>query len=317
MSLLRNREARFSRMLPKIGGFILFAALSLFVLLTALGFTRQLFVPTTELHTSLPDGRGIRVGTAVMLRGFRIGQVQSLALDEAARVDARLAIESRYLVWLGSDSLVRRGRDNLLGDTYLEVEPRRSGTPLAPGEALRFAGGGEMDDVIAEAQAKVFPLLENADALVRQISDPEGRWQATLLGVQQATQRLEATLDEVNQTMRQTQALSREGRQALQRDLQPVLADSRLLLQEARQTSSTLTALATDVQAALPELTLKIGRNLDAIQQLTPEVSRTTQTGTTLMQSAQESLDGLSRSWPVQGLIGQPPSPVLEQDSHD
>lgn len=317
MSLLRNRETRFRLLLPKVAGFLLLALVALFLLLTALGLTRQLFVPTTRLHVSLPDSRGIREGSAVMLRGFRIGTVRSLALDPGARVDATLAVETRYLVWLGQDSKARKGSDNLLGDTYLELEPRKSGGRLADGDSIVFVAGGEMDDLVAEAQAKVFPLLEHADVLVQQLSDPKGNLQGALLGLQQTSQRLDQTLANLDRTLAETQSLSREGQQALKRDLQPVLADSRLLMQEARQTSSALTAVAESLQTALPELTLKIGQNLDAMQQLMPQVSETTETGNTLLQSAQDSLDGISRSWPLDRLLAPAQSPVLPQDSHD
>ena len=317
MSLLRNREIRFSNLLPKVGGFLLIASLTLFAMLTALGFTRTLFVPTAELYISLPHSRSISSGTAVMLRGFRIGEVRSLELDKEGRVDARIAIEARYLPWLGSDSHAKRGRDNLLGDTYLEIEPRQKGSPLVAGATVAFVDGGEMDDMMAEAKAKVFPLLDHANTLVSQLADPAGPWQSTLLSLQKTTERLNSTLDAIDQTLLQTRALSQDGRQILKKDFQPLLTDSHQLVHELRQTSSAFRALTTEVQTTLPELSLKIGRNLDALQLLTPELVQTTQNGDGLIQSAQESLDGLRQSWPVEGLIDAPETTLLPQGSDE
>ncbi|MES2684794.1 MAG: MlaD family protein [Pseudomonadota bacterium] len=317
MSLLRNREARFSNLLPKVGGFLLIASLTLFAMLTALGFTRTLFVPTAELYISLPHSRSISSGTAVMLRGFRIGQVRSLELDTQGRVDARIAIEARYLPWLGSDSFARRGRDNLLGDTYLEIEPRQNGSPLLAGATVAFVDGGEMDDLVTEAKAKVFPLLDHTNTLVSQLADPAGPWQSTLLSLQKTTERLNSTLDAIDRTLAQTQALSQDSRQILKKDFQPLLTDSHQLVEELRQTSSSFRELAAGMQTTLPELSLKIGRNLDALQLLTPELAQTTRNGDGLIQSVQESVDGLRQSWPVEGLMPAPEPMLLPQNSHE
>src|SRR5947208_13287699 len=129
----------------RIGIFVLAALLLLAVLITLFGSTPALFTRHDTYTVRFTDATGIGPGTPVRRSGVRIGEVESLHLDdETGVVKVRLAIEKRHTVYHDEQPTLMQSL--LGGDTTIDfvrlvrrrpnAEALPEHTPIDPGEEL-------------------------------------------------------------------------------------------------------------------------------------------------------------------------------------
>ena len=94
------------------------------------------------LNARFPSVEGIAVGTDVRLAGIKVGTVTALDLDPAS-FEVRAAFTVRDDLELPEDTEVKVGSEGLLGGSFLELTPGRSGFMLQPGDEITDTQGGE------------------------------------------------------------------------------------------------------------------------------------------------------------------------------
>lgn len=97
---------------------------------------------TTPLSASFPSVEGIAVGTDVRLAGIKVGTVTALDLDPAS-FEVKAVFAVRDDLKLPEDTEVKVGSEGLLGGSFLELTPGRSGFMLQPGDEITDAQGAE------------------------------------------------------------------------------------------------------------------------------------------------------------------------------
>ena len=97
---------------------------------------------TTPLSASFPSVEGIAVGTDVRLAGIKVGTVTALDLDPAS-FEVKAAFTVRDDLELPEDTEVKVGSEGLLGGSFLELTPGRSGFMLQAGDEITDTQGAE------------------------------------------------------------------------------------------------------------------------------------------------------------------------------
>ncbi|RMF87312.1 MAG: MCE family protein, partial [Nitrospirae bacterium] len=148
---MRESDPRFLHLQWKVGLFIALAALAAGAAILYRLAADTLLVPKAELHFVAPSATGLRPGMAVVLKGFPVGRLTRIALTRERGVVATLALDRRYLSWLGCGSEAVWTPAGPLGNGTIELRPPATpAPPLAPGASLPFRRQTGVTDLLGE-----------------------------------------------------------------------------------------------------------------------------------------------------------------------
>jgi phospholipid/cholesterol/gamma-HCH transport system substrate-binding protein len=207
---MSEREMRF-----RIGLFVL-AALVILAILSMVFSSFPTLLRRHDAYTILFDkAPGVGPGTPVRRSGVKIGEVQSVRLnDDTGKVYAEILVERPHKLMRNEEPRVGHGL--LGGDTVIDFVPKNEGaedrTPVPPGAELR---GVPMPDTMT--------LLNQTSELVPTAQD-------ALNDIRKSMQRYERMAPQVEETLREYRDLAKSTRETipeLRQTNQEILATSR------------------------------------------------------------------------------------------
>ncbi|WP_157103879.1 MlaD family protein [Nocardia harenae] len=147
------------RTLASIAGMALIAACS-FGYMYRLGISLPIAQDLNTVSMALPDSNGLVVGSPVLLRGIRIGEVSTMHTS-AGQVSVEWRFDSDYRVPTASRFRV----DNLsaLGESFIAVVPPSDSGPYLTDDAVIDPGRIVVPTTIKELSARLTRLLEQID----------------------------------------------------------------------------------------------------------------------------------------------------------
>ena len=89
-----------------------------------------------ELYASFDDIGGLKVRAPIKLSGVKVGQVDSVALDDLLR--ARVKLDLAPGLELPVDTAARILTSGVLGDQFIALEPGAEEDILRPGDEIEF-----------------------------------------------------------------------------------------------------------------------------------------------------------------------------------
>lgn len=164
------------------------ALLGIYYFLTGAGLKAKAY----EVNIVFRDAHGLERGAPVRMSGVKIGQLESVEIQESPQYAAvvKLLINRKYQ--LGRNFTYTIGTSGLLGQPYVEIIPNGKITEvLKPNESIRGVEGVELSDLIPEAKN----LMENLNSTVlvakNILSDKEtiGKFKQTVANLEMATAR--------------------------------------------------------------------------------------------------------------------------------
>ena len=260
-----------------------FAGLGLVVLSA---FRQGWFTPTEYLYVQLPGVGGVSIGTAVKLKGFKIGEVDQINLEPNLNVKVRLKVVQERMAMLSADASAKFGRDGPISGKFIEILPGTrpfdaSGKgpvaaelfkPLAPNAVLSMDSGSELEDVmanvkiavekLASAIGKVEPILDDTKKLTGEAAAMRQDIRGAITKILADAQDMSAQLKRVGDNAVVVAGKVDGDRAALVADIRRILAQS-----EAASVSAKLAlkALETD----LPVVLDKTKNSLDNVRDVT------------------------------------------------
>lgn len=209
------------------GGVLLFGAY-----LTSMGLSRNWWNQAVGLQFRTYTAAGLRPGMAVKISGFTVGRVRSLQLLPDGQVLVDLDLGASYRSMVGRRSRATLAQDSLLGNAYVAISP----DPASIGQAGVGRGEAIVYDPRPDVQTLLTELAETRIPLQKALG----------AGVGLASQRIPASLDELDRTL----AASRRLASSLQRDAGSTAA-------QVRSTTGTVQQLLSD-SASSGERTLPL-----------------------------------------------------------
>lgn len=263
--------------------FLLSGALLLLALVVAIGRQRHWGEPQFAVQLMAPRADGLQEGMEVRLSGMPIGRVDSLRLQDDARVAATLQINARYRHLIGPGSRAQSALAGLVGQGFITLtpDPRPQGTPLSrPLPPLPYDPPPDVNQLVADlvrSGQKIDRTLAQASNLLQtQVPSSLGSLQSSmgkLSGSMGDLSSMSKTLaSETRNTVPSVRALTttlqRESAQ-LTPALRHTLAKADHTLTRADQTAGTATQASREAQLLLQQARPLLLPTLQNLQDIT------------------------------------------------
>ncbi len=148
---------------------VIFASLTLALLLFLMSGTGGLFTKRITLVSFFDNAGGLRIGAPVRLSGVDIGNVSAIRIvDEKDKritpVEIVMKVSTKYGFNLRRDSLTSLDTAGVLGETFIDIDSSQAiGPPARDGDALPIRQHPDFNEVVRSSQS----TLQNMDALLK------------------------------------------------------------------------------------------------------------------------------------------------------
>jgi phospholipid/cholesterol/gamma-HCH transport system substrate-binding protein len=150
-----------------VGLTVLFASITLAVLIFLMSGTTGLFTPKIRLKSYFDDAQGIRNGAPVRLQGVDVGNVTAVRVvpnRQGTPVEVVMKVTTKYSFNIRKDSVTSMATAGVLGETYINIDSAHAKGPEAgDGDTLATRETTELQDVVRASQG----TLQNLDALLK------------------------------------------------------------------------------------------------------------------------------------------------------
>lgn len=160
-----QKQLRWSQL--RVGLTVLFASITLAVLIFLMSGTTGLFTPKISLKSYFDDAEVLRNGAPVRLQGVDVGNVTSVRIvpeREPTPVEVTMKVTTKYSASIRKDSVTSMSTAGVLGETYINIDSSHAKGPAAQdGDTLATRESPEIQDVVRASQS----TLQNLDALLK------------------------------------------------------------------------------------------------------------------------------------------------------
>ena len=132
-------DQRFLNVEKKIGIFILIGTIGIIATIIFVCVRQNVFSHKNKIYFIADSGKDIKEGQTITLSGFRIGIVSKVLLEDIARVNVELSINSEYMKWIKADSKAQLKKDLPIGESIIEIIPgSRKRDHVKEGDVIGF-----------------------------------------------------------------------------------------------------------------------------------------------------------------------------------
>ena len=290
--------------------FMLGAVGVMLLVLLMIAFKQDYFHRSTTIYFFTPNAQGLSTGMAVKFIGFKVGSVKAVSMQPNATVQVKVALDDEYVHLIGQDAKAKLIKEALVGESVVEIIPgSQQVKQVTHDSVLEFERGQDASNVVENLAAQLQPILSDIHQITTSISNPDGDVRKTLKNLNQASA-------EFHETVRQFNQLGASSNQKL--DGAYVKLDKAL-----DRVNSSLGTL----DKGLPKLMDKADATLTNVQSATSDIKKMTNESAaevpslvrntnTFVQDGRETLDGVKKSWLLNGLFPQPEEQALPIDGY-
>ena len=153
----------------RVGLTLLFASVTLAVLIFVMSGTGGWFTRKITLRSYLDNAGGLREGAPVRLAGVDIGNVTHIRIvggKPTTPVEVTMKVNTKYRFNLRKDSVTLLSTAGVLGETFVDVDSSTAKGPEATdGDTLAARSQPDIQDVVRASQG----TLQNMDALLKRV----------------------------------------------------------------------------------------------------------------------------------------------------
>ena len=223
-----------------VGVFVILAVALTVVLIVLMGANQRWFKKNYYYHSNFTTASDLSTGMSITFRGFTIGKVTAITLQEDNNVDVEFYVQEEFIDKVNEDSLIQVVTSPLGGGQIIFHQGRLPTGPPPEGsviptydskQGLRLREENRVivlrsSDVIAQALGQIDPILQNVDRVLVNLAvltddlnaalkgESSGPLAGILAGAEGAVAELEQTVVRVNQviddTMEQVDSLLAE-----------------------------------------------------------------------------------------------------------
>jgi len=165
----------------RVGLTVLFASVTLTVLIFLMSGTTGMFTPKISLRSYFDNASGLRLGAPVRLEGVDVGNVEAIRIIRDNRltpVEVTMKVSSKYDYALRKDSMTTLNTAGVLGETYVDIDSSQAKLgPAQNGDVLPIRDRPDFQDVVRSGQStlqNMQTLLQRLDRILTTVESGKG-----------------------------------------------------------------------------------------------------------------------------------------------
>lgn len=234
-----------------IGGFFILSCVIVIILLVIVARGQKWLQAYVPYVAYFEEGKGLRVGTAVTIKGLEAGQISSVDLGPDNRVKVGISVFRHYAVKINSGTKISLVQP-LLGSNSLEIIPGRdNASPIASDGVIPSVDEGKID---------MKALIDNTARLIEDLKNPRGDLMQTLANVNSATKRVANPEGDLMQALTNVNTATRKLADALGSEQGTIgaLMQKRELYDKLSSAAVHLDVILAGMEESTPELKASI-----------------------------------------------------------
>ena len=311
MGSMEEKDPRFKGIEKKVGIFIAVAVIFLVLSIVFIGLQREIFTAKSDIYFIADSGSGLVEGNVVKFKGFRIGKIEDVILNDSGKVEVRLSILEEYLRFIKADSIATLRQEGVIGDYIISVSQGSDNMEsIYDGGGIFFEKATSLEDIANDIKGQAESAIEEIKSITRYVSDPEGDIKQTIKNVRVLTGKLDNVLDDVSATLNNTTT-------TLEMVQESVIPQS-VSLMDTSENSILL------IQENLEPMMENADKSMANVLSITEDIKASThnipyamEQGMELMEDTSEIMDSAKKSWPLNKNIEQDKSGVMPVDSYE
>jgi phospholipid/cholesterol/gamma-HCH transport system substrate-binding protein len=256
-----------------VGIFVLLAIIAVAAILIFVGINQRWFARNYRFTSRFESGGGLSVGMPIMLKGFEIGKISRVSLNERNQVDIEFSIQDTYYAKVLPNSILELTSSPIGLGVTLKFHPGATGGPPVEEDSfipsLDIPEGRELveqglvviprgEDVIGSVISKVNPILEEVRTTLAQIKRLVGNVDMALAGrggpMGEAIAGLAATPGKLNRVVDETGQKVTDITTRVNSVLEKIDTVSTDLMDISRSTKGTIGALSANLESITANL---------------------------------------------------------------
>lgn len=311
---MKETDPRFINLKGKVGLFFIIAVVGIIATVVSIGIERGIFMAKYRINFTVDKGTGFFEGMPVKLSGFKIGKIDSMSLDERAKVKVTLLISRKYSRWIRQDSKAILTKEGFIGEGAVEITAGSMNKPIIEeGGVIQCEKARGLDEIIEEIR----PVIGEIKDILSYLNDPNGDIKQTLANLKALSSGLNATKENADKLLKNADSnisgVSSNASKALKNidslvsnvdktvssmndKINPVIDKLSRTMDNAEKTTATLNDT---VEKAAPKVPLLLNKSEDALT------------------DTNEVVKSLKQMWPIRLFIKKPKDSLIHGDSYE
>jgi phospholipid/cholesterol/gamma-HCH transport system substrate-binding protein len=311
---MKETDPRFTSLKGKVGLFFIAAVIGITATVVFIGVERGLFTAKYKIYFTVDKGTGFFEGMSVKLSGFKIGKIDSLSLDEHAKVKVTLLINRKYSKWIRQDSKAILTKEGFIGEGAIEITVGSINKPIIEdGGIIQYEKARGLDEIIEEIR----PVIGEIKDIISYLNDPQGDIKQTLANLKTLSSGLNATKESVDKLLKDAGS----NISGVSSDASKAFKNIDSLVSNADKTVSSMNDKINPVIDKLNRTmdnAEKTTANLkDTVEKAAPKVPPLLNKGEDALSDTNEVVKSLKQMWPIRLFIKKPKDSLIHGDSYE
>jgi len=311
---MKETDPRFANLKGKVGLFFIIAVIGIIATVAFIGVERGLFTAKYKIYFTVDKGTGFFEGMPVKLSGFKIGKIDSLSLDEHAKVKVILLINKKYGKWIREDSKAILTKEGFIGETVIDVTVGSQGKPvLKDDSAIQFEKTRGLEDIAEEVK----PVLNEIRDIISYVNDPKGDIKQAIANLKTLSSGLNATKENADKLLKNADS----NISGVSSNVSKTLKNVDSLVSNADKTISSMNDKINPVidklNRAMDNAEKTTASLKDAVEKAAPKVPPLLSKGEDTLSDSNEVVKSLKQIWPIRLFIEKPKDSLIHGDSYE
>lgn len=304
---MKETDPRFVNLKRKVGLFFIIAVIGIIATVVSIGIERGIFTAKYRINFTVDKGTGFFEGMPVKLSGFKIGKIDSMSLDENAKVKVTLLISKKYSKWIRQDSKAMLTKEGFIGESVIDISVGSANKPvIGDGGVIPNEKARGLDEIVEEMR----PVIGEIKDIITYINDPKGDIKQTISNLKTLSSGLNATKENADKLLKNADS-----------NISGVSSDASKALKNIDKTVSSMNDKINPVIDKLNRTmdnAEKTTANLkDAVEKAAPKVPPLLNKGEDALSDTNEVVKSLKQIWPIRLFIEKPKDSLIHGDSYE
>jgi len=311
---MKETDPRFARLTGKVGLFFIIAAAGIIATVVSIGIERGIFTAKYRINFTVDKGTGFFEGMPVKLSGFKIGKIDSMSLDEHAKVKITLLINKKYSKWIRQDSKATLTKEGFIGEGVIDITVGSTNKPLiGDGGVIQNEKARGLDEIAEEMR----PVIGEIRDIISYVNDPKGDIKQTLTNLKTLSSGLNATKENTDKLLKNADT----NISGVSSNVSKTLKNVDSLVSNVDKTVSSMNDKINPVIDKLNRTmdnAEKTTANLkDAVGKSAPKLPPLLNKGEDALSDTSEVVKSLKQIWPIRLFIEKPKDSLTHGDSYE